>query len=223
MNFFLIAAITLSLNPGRMTGFYSAREVYEKTVARTVEIDSVLSHREIRFTQKIEIKSRSGDEDKLVFRINVRNGRFERKLISGTVPNGSRFDAGYDAFDKMFLLSDYFSDDGKVLSSCEFEEPPKDDDYRIRFTFSEPSDTDDALSTVTASVGRTEFIPKRIEENIKGLPLGMEFHDIIDVSYDNSVRMYFPSKIVMHIYGKLFFLHGEIGKVTIRNEKLELR
>lgn len=223
MNFFLIVALILSLNPARASGSYSAREVFEKAKARTVEIDSVLCHREVRFTQKMEIESRSGDEDKLVFRITVRNGRFERKLVSATVPNGSRFNAGYDAFDKMFLLSEYFSDMGKVLSSCRFEDPSKNGDYRIRFTFSEPSDTNESLNTVTASVVRSDFVPKTIEENIKGLPLGMEFHDIVDVSYDSAAAMYFPSKIVMRIYGKFFFLHGEIGKVTIHNEGLQVK
>lgn len=222
MSFFLIAAVILSLNPVRTTVPGSAREVFEKCRARAVEIDSTLDHMDIRFTQRMAIESRSGDEDRLVFRITVRRGKFERKLVSGTVPNGSRFNAGYDAFDKMFLLSEYFSDKGKVLSSCKFEDPPGQDKYRVRFTFAEPSDSDDVLSTVTASVNRSDFIPTAIEEEIRGLPLGMEFHDLVDVSYDNTVKMYFPSKIIMRIYGKFFFLHGQIGKVTIHNEGLQV-
>ncbi len=222
MSFFLITVLILSLNPGRSAGYFSARDVYERAKACAVRTDSVLDHREIRFTQKMQIESRSGDEDNLVFRITIKNGRFERDLVSGTVPNGSRFNAGYDAFNKMFFLSEYFSDKGKSLSSCEFADPNEDNDYRIRFAFSEPSDTGNPLSTVTASISRSDFAPRRIEENIKGLPLGMEFHDAIDVSYDSAARIYFPSKIVMQIYGKFFFLHGEIGKVIIRNEKVEV-
>ncbi len=222
MNFFLIAAVILSLNPVRATNRVAAREVFSKCKARAVEIDSLLDRMDVQFIQKMEIESRSGDKDRLVFRITLRHGKFERKLLSATVPNGSRFNAGYDAFDKMFMLSEYFSDKGKVLSSCRFEDPPGEDKYRIRFTFAEPSDSDDVLNTVTATVKKSDFVPTSIEEEIRGLPLGMEFHDMIDVSYDGAVRMYFPSKIVMQIYGKFFFLHGEIGKVIIHNEELQV-
>lgn len=220
MNFFLIAAVILSLNPNGAPGSHSAREVYENCRARVGEIDSVLNHMDIRFTQKMEMVSRGGDKDELVFRIIMRHGTFERQLISGTVANGSRFNAGYDAFDKMFLLSEYFSDSGKIVSSCDFEPSPAGGDYRIKFTFSEPSDTGLAMTTVTASVNR-DFIPVKIWEHINGLPLGMEFDDMVDVAHDKALNMYFPGKIVMRIYGKFFFLHGEIGKITIYNERLQ--
>lgn len=169
----------------------------------------------------MQITSRGGDEDKLVFRITVCHGKFERTLVSCTVPNGERFNAGYDAFDKMFLLSEYFSDKGKVLSSCEFDGPASSGNYRVNFAFSESSDPGDPLNTVSASVNSNDFVPINIREHMRGLPLGMEFDDDIDVSYDKKIGMYFPERIVMRINGKFFFLHGEIGKVTIQNEDLE--
>lgn len=221
MSFFLIAAVIFSLNPNRLPASYTAREVYDKCKARAEASDSTLRDQDVRFTQKMDIQSRGGDEDKLVFSITVRHGKFERKLLSGTVPNGDRFNAGYDAFDKMFLLSEYFSDKGKVLSSCELDDPTSSGYYTINFSFSEPSSPGDALNTVSASVNPAGFNPVKIRERIKGLPLGMEFDDNIDVSYDKTTGMYFPGKIVMRIYGKFFFIRGEVGTVTIENEGLE--
>jgi hypothetical protein len=221
LSFFLIAAVAFSLNPNRLPASYSAREIYDKCKACVEAIDSTLRNQDIRFTQKMDIESRGGDEDKLVFSITIRHGKFERKLVSGTVPNGDRFNAGYDAFDKMFLLSEYFSDKGKVLSSCELDDPTSRGYYAINFSFSEPSSPRDVLNTVTASVNPAGFNPVEIKEYIKGLPLGMEFDDNIDVSYDKTTGMYFPRKIVMRIYGKFYFIRGEVGKVTIENEGLE--
>lgn len=195
--------------------------MYENCKSLLKQTDSTLAHGDFLFTQKMVMESRGGDSDNLVFRIKVRNGKFERDLVSSNVPNGTRFDSGYDAFDKMFLLYEYFSDKGKVLSSCDFEDPPESNSYAIRFTFSEPSDTNDPLSSVTVSVNASDFAPTTIREHIKGLPLGMEFIDIVNVSYDKSLKLFFPAKIVMRIYGKFFFLHGEIGKVTIYNEGLQ--
>ena len=198
----------------------SAREVFDECKARVTEIDSSLDGMDVAFTQRMELVSRGGEVDKLVFRITVRHGVFKRELISGTVPNGSRFDAGYDAFDKMFLLHEYFSDKGKALSSCNLEDPSGSDDLRLKFSFAEPSDTNDPMSTVTTSVNPRDFTPVWIREHLRGLPLGMEFDDTIDVSYDKDLNTFFPGKIVMRIYGKFFFIHGEVGKVTIRNEGL---
>ncbi len=220
MNFFLIAAVILSLNSYRLPGSYSARDIYDKCKTRTVELDSALHRLDIQFTQKMTIQSRGGDEDSLVFRITVNRGQFERKLVSGTVPNGDRFNGAYDAFDRMFLLSEYFSDNGKMLSSCEFADPESDGSYRINFAFSEPSDPDNPLSTVSAVVNPVDYFPVSIRERIRGLPLGMEFDDNVHVSYDKTTALHFPREIVMRIYGKLFFLHGEIGKVIIENEGL---
>lgn len=199
----------------------NSREVFEKCKERAGRIDSVLCHLNLRFTQKLQIASRSGDEDSLTFVITLRNGKFERRLISGSVPNGERFNAGYDAFDRMFLMSEYFSDKGKVLSSCESDDPQGGGSRRIDFAFSDQSDPGDPLSTVSAVVNSYDYTPISISERLKGLPLGMEFDDHIDVRHDKKTGVYFPSRIVMRIYGKFFFLHGEIGKVTIQNEGLE--
>ena len=218
MNFLLIAAVLLGLSRAPLP--QSAREVFDKCKARVTQIDSSLDQMNLSFIQKMEMVSRGGSVDKLEFRITVRHGVFNRELISGTVPNGSRFDAGYDAFDKMFLLHEYFSDKGKTLSSCDLEDPSGSDNLRLNFSFAEPSDTDDQMSTVTASIDPSDYTPVWIKEHLKGLPLGMEFDDTIDVSYDKELHTYFPGKIVMRIFGKFFFLHGEIGKVTIRNEGL---
>ncbi len=222
MNFFLIAAVVFSLNSYLPRGSYSAREIYEKCRTRAVEIDSAQAQLDIGFTQKMTIESRGGDEDSLVFRITVHHGNFERKLLSGTVPNGDRFNAGYDAFDRMFLLSEYFSDRGKVLSSCEFGDPMSNGYYKIDFAFAGPADPGDPLNTVSAVVSPSDYNPVSISERIRGLPLGMEFDNDIDVAHDAATGIYYPGKIVMRIYGKLFFLHGEVGKVTIRNEGLKI-
>jgi hypothetical protein len=215
LNFLLIAAVLLGLNRPSLP--QSAREVFDKCKARVTEIDSSLDRMDVGFTQRMEMVSKGGEVDKLVFRITVRHGVFKRELISGTVPNGSRFDAGYAAFDKMFLLHEYFSDKGKTLSSCDLEDPSGSDDLRLNFSFAEPSDTNDPMSTVTASVNPHNYTPVWIREHLRGLPLGMEFDDTVEVSYDKLLNTYFPGKIVMHIYGKFFFIHGEIGKITIRN------
>lgn len=198
----------------------NAREVFDRCQARVIEIDSSLKSMDLSFTQRMELVSRGGSVDNLVFRITVRHGIFKRELISGTVPNGSRFNAGYDAFDKMFLLHEYFFDKGKTLSSCDLEDPAAGDDLRLKFSFAEPTDTDHAMSTVTASIAPGNFTPVWIREHLNGLPLGMEFDDTINVSHDKALNLYYPEKIVMRIYGKFFFLHGEIGKITIRNEGL---
>ena len=221
MNFFFAAAVVLAFNSNHVSSAYSAREVFEKCKARAAQIDSSLSRVDIQFMQMMEMKSRSGERDSLVFRITVRHGKFERQLISGTVPNGDRFNGGYDAFDKMFLLSEYFSDEGKILTSCDFNKPACDKCYGISFSLSKPSDLSDPLSTVSASLNAFNFTPVHIEEHIKGLPLGVEFDDNVDIAYDRKVDMYFPDKIVMRVYGSFFFLKGEIAVVTIRNEDLK--
>jgi hypothetical protein len=221
LNFFLIAAVVLTLNSNRSADSYSARDVFDKCRTRVAEIDSALDANDIGFTQKMTIESRGGDEDSLVFRITVRHGKFERKLVSGTVKNGDRFNGGYDAFDRMFVLSEYFADKGKVLSSCEFDSPAGNGYYRINYSFSEPSDREDPVNTASALVNPDGFYPVKISERVKGLPLGMEFDDNVDVAYDGATGLFFPGKVVMRIYGKFFFIHGEIGKVTMENMGLE--
>ncbi len=49
----------------------------------------------------------------------------------------------------------------------------------------------------------------------------MEFEDNVDVAYNNDLKVYFPNKIVMQVYGTLFFLKGEVAVITIRNEDLQ--
>ncbi len=220
MNFFLLAAVALSFGFYRAPATHSAREIYEKCKVRVAQIDSALDKMDVGFTQKMIMDSRGGSSDTLTFLVTIRHGVFKRELVSGTVSNGSRFDAGYDAFDKMFLLSEYFHDRGKILSSCSLEDPPENGDYRIRFDFAPPSDEDDPVNTVIATVNPANFTPVTIHEHIRGLPLGMEFEDAVDVAYDKPLDTYFPGKIEMRIFGKFFFIHGEIGKVTIQNEGL---
>lgn len=221
LNFFLIAALVFTFNLNHGSSTNSAREVFEKCKTRTVEIDTNLKHVDIQFIQKIEMRSTKGDKDSLVFRITVRDGKFERRLISSTVPNGDRFNGGYDAFDRMFFLSEYFSDGNKVLASCEFDKPTCNGCYGINFSFAKASDLGDPLSTVTASVNAYNYTPVHVEEHITGLPLGVEFKDNIDVAYDQKAGMYFPDKIAMRVYARFLFLKGEVAVVTIKNEDLK--
>jgi len=221
LNIFLIAALVFAFNLNHGSSTNSAREVYEKCKARAAEIDSSLKHVDIQFIQKMEMRSTKGDRDSLVFRITVRHGKFERQLIYSTVPNGDRFGGGYDAFDRMFFLSEYFSDGKKVLASCEFDKPTCNGCYGINFSFAKASDMGDPLSTVTASVNAYNYTPVHIEEHITGLPLGVEFKDNIDVVYDQESEMYFPDKIVMQVYARFLFLKGEVAVVTIKNEDLK--
>jgi hypothetical protein len=186
-----------------------------------MEIDNNLRSVDIQFTQEMRLESRGGDNDKLIFRITVRHGKFERELISSTVTNGDRFNGGYEAFDRMFFLYDYFSDEGRTLTSCEFRKPDCNECYGINFTLSKPSDLGDPMNIVAASLDAHDYTPVRIEEHVNGLPLGVEFDDDISVSYDKSANMYFPQHIVMRVYAHLLFMKGEIGVVTIKNGGLQ--
>ena len=220
MNFFLVAAVIFAFNSGDVPKSYSAQEVYQKVKARAEQIDSTLDRADVQFTQEIEMRSRAGNVDSLVFRISILHGKFVRHLVSTSVPNGDRFDGGYDAFDKMFFLSEYFSDSGRKLSSCSFDSPQCDKCYGIRFALSSKFDPSDPYNTVSASLNAYTFTPMHIDERVKGLPLGIEFENNVDVAYDPGLNTYFPSKIVMQVFGRLLFIKGEIGVITIKNENL---
>lgn len=210
-----------ALNQDAAQSTYTAREVFEKGKVRAMEIDSSLKHVDVQFMQEIEFKSRGGDKDDLVFNITVRRGKFERQIVSSTVVNGDRFNGGYDAFDKMFLLSEYFDEDGKTLSSCEFQDQDCSNCYGINFTFSKSSDLSDPLNVVSASFTADDFSPMTIDEQITGLPLGAEFDNDVKVTYDKNLNMCYPESIVMRVYAHLFFLKGEIAVVTIKNKDLK--
>lgn len=195
--------------------------MFEKCKARTVEIDNNLKGIDIQFTQRIEFRSRGGDNDSLIFKVTVDHGKFERQLISTTVPNGDRFNGGYDVFDKMFFLSEFFSEEGKTMTSCEFDKPGCSDCYGINFIFSKSSDEGDPMNTVSASLTVDDFTPVHISERVNGLPLGTEFDDEINVSYDKSLNICYPEDITMRVYAHLFFLKGEIAVVKIKNENLQ--
>ncbi len=195
--------------------------MFKKCKARAVEIDSNLKSIDIQLTQKMEFQSRGGDNDSLIFKITVNHGKFERQLISTTVPNGDRFNGGYDAFDKMFFLSEYFSDEGKTMTSCEFEKPDCRGCYGIDFIFSKSSEQGDPMNMVSASLTADDFTPVHISERVKGLPLGTEFDDEINVSYDKNLNICYPENITMRVYAHLFFLKGGIAIVKIKNENLK--
>lgn len=198
----------------------TANEVFEKCRARALQIDNNLKGIDIKFTQEIEFRSRGGDKDDLVFNVIVRHGKFEREVVSNTVKNGDRFNGGYDAFDKMFLLSEYFDEGGKSLTSCEFQDCG--DCYRINFTLSRSSDLTDPLNVGSVSLTTSDFTPMSINEEMTGLPLGVEFDDGVKVSYsyDKTLNMCYPENIVMRVYAHVFFLKGEIAVVTIKNKNL---
>lgn len=200
---------------------YTAHEIFEKCKVRAAEIDSTLKSLDFEFTQKIEFQSRGGDNDRLVFRIIIRHGKVDRQLISTTIPNGDRFNGGYDAFDRMFFLSEYFSPEGQAMTSCEFEKPARSDCYGINFVFSKTLEQDDPLNTVTASLTTNDFTPVYISERVNGLPLGAEFDDEVNISYDKDLNVCYPNKIMMRVYAHLFFLKGEIATVKIKNENLK--
>ena len=221
MNFFLVVAAIFSLNSNIVQDHYTAKEVFEKCKTRAAEIDSTLKNKDIEFTQKIEFQSRGGGDDDLVFNIIIKHGKVDRQLISTTVPNGDRFNGGYDAFDKMFFLSEYFSEEGKTLTSCELEKPGCSDCYGINCVFSKTLEKDDPLNTVSASLTTNDFTPVRIDERVNGLPLGVEFDDDVNVSYNGNLNICYPSDIIMRVYAHLFFLKGEIATVKIKNENLK--
>ena len=224
LNFILVAVAAFALGTnavGSVSEDLDAHQVFERSKERTMEIDGNLRSVDIQFTQVMQLESRGGDKDRLVFNITVRHGKFERQLISSTVPNGDRFNGGYDAFDRMFLLYDYFSDEGKTLTSCEFQKTDCHECYGINFTLSKTSDPGDPVNVVDASLNSNNFTPVRIKERVSGLPLGAEFDDDIRVSYDKNADLYFPESIVMRVYARLFFLKGEIGVITIKNEGLK--
>lgn len=220
MNFFLVAAIVFALRPSTASTSYTARQVFERCKTRVVQIDSSLAGMDIRFKQKIEMKSRTGDMDSLVFEVTVDRGRFQRRLIFSSVPNDNRFNGGYDAFNKLFLLSEYFSGEGRILTSCDFDKSQCRECYTIRFGLSSSADSSNELSEVTASMRAASFTPIHIDERVKGLPLGVEFENNVDVAFDRETGIYFPKKIVMQVFGSLFFLKGEVALITIRNEDL---
>lgn len=221
MNFFLIAALSFALSSSVQGNELTAREVFDKCKARVLEIDKNLGEKDIQFTQRIEIKSRGGDQDELVFMITVKHGKFERKLVSSTVENGGRFDSGYDAFDRMFFLSEYFNDNGKSLTSCEFEKTDCGSCYGINFTLSKLSNPADQLNVVSASLTSNDFTPLKISERLSGLPLGIEFDNDVSVSYDKNLDLCYPASITMRIYAHLFFIKGEVAIVTIDNKDLK--
>ncbi len=209
------------LNPQHAQNSLTAQQVLEKCKGRAIEIDDSLKSIDIQFTQEIEFKSRGGGEDSLAFDITIRHGKFEREMISSSVANGNRFNGGYDAFDRMFFLSDYFDDHGKKLTSCELEDADCSDCYGINFTYSKSSDTTDPLNVVSASLTADDFTPVRINEQVTGLPLGAEFDDDVKVFYDKSLNLCYPASIVMRVYAHLFFLKGEIAVVNIKNKNLK--
>jgi hypothetical protein len=221
LNFFLAIAVLFSLNLKPAQTLLTPQEVLEKGRARAIEIDNNLKSVDIQFTQEIELKSRGGDEDKLIFNIIVKHGKFERQMVSSSVVNGDRFNGGYDAFDKMFFLSEYFDDQGKKLTSCEFQDADCNSCYGINFTYSKASDTSDPLNVVSTSLSASDFTPMTINEQVKGLPLGAEFDDDVKVSYDKNLNICYPENIVMRVYAHLFFLKGEIAVVTIKNKNLK--
>ena len=221
MNFFLIVPIIFSFGLNPLQSKLTAREVLEKCRDRTAEIDSNLKNADIQFTQEMEFQSRGGDKDDLVFNVTVRHGKFERQIISNTVANGDRFNGGYDAFDKMFLLSEYFDERGKTLTSCKFKNSDCSNCYGIDFALSRASDLNDPLNVVSATINSTDFTPVTISEVITGLPLGTEFDSDVKVSYDKNLDMCYPKNIVMRVYGHLLFLKGEIAVVTITNKNLK--
>ncbi len=221
MNFFLVIVLAIAAAPNPIPRSDNARDVFYKCKLCAARIDSTIDLLNFQFVQKVEMKSRDGSKDNLVFRISVKHGIFERRLISSTVPNGDRFNGGYDAFDKMFLLSEYFSDSGKILSSCEFENPEENGRYSIRFAYSSSSDKGDPLSIVHATLDSADYIPIQIEESIKGLPLGVEFQNDVSVGYDSTLRISYPRNVVMHVYAHFLFLKGEIAVVKIENGDLK--
>lgn len=221
MNFLLIAVAVFSLNANSIQNNYTAREVFDKCKARSVEIDSALKNIDIEFTQKIDFQSRGGDNDNLVFKITIKHGMVDRQLISTTVPNGNRFNGGYDAFDKMFFLSEYFVKEGKTMTSCEFGKSGCSDCYAINFVLANSGDRDDPMNAVSASVTDNDFTPVHISERVNGLPLGAEFDDEVNVSYDKNINICYPEKITMQVYAHLFFLKGEVATVKIENENLK--
>lgn len=221
LNFFLFAATVLTFNSTIIPNNYTAQEVFDKCKTRAAEIDSSLKNMDIKFTQKIEFESRGGNTDSLVFRITIMHGKFERQLISTTVPNGDRFNGGYDAFDKMFFLSEYFSGKGETMASCEFKKPDFSGCYEINFVLSNSADKDDPMNTVFVSLTGNDFTPVHIKERVNGLPLGAEFDDDINISYDKNLDICYPENITMRVYARLFFLKGEIAVVKIKNENLK--
>ena len=224
LNFFLVAAAVFAINANTIQSVslnLDAREVFEKSKVRAMEIDNNLRSVDIQFTQEMQLESRGGNSDRLVFKITVRHGKFERQLISSTVANGDRFNGGYDAFDRMFFLYDYFSDEGKTLTSCEFQKSDCHECYGINFSLSKSSDPSDPVNVVGASLNANDYTPIHIKERVSGLPLGAEFDDDISVTYDKNADIYFPENIVMRVYARLYFLKGEIGVITIKNEGLQ--
>jgi hypothetical protein len=221
LNVFLIAAVLFVSSSHASQNSLTAQEVLERCRARTSEIDKGLKNIDLQFTQEIEFKSRGGENDDLVFNITVRHGTFERQIVSSTVANGDRFNGGYDVFDKMFLLSEYFDEQGKSLTSCEFQRAECSNCYGISFILSKSSDLNDPLNVVSASISTSDFTPMTIYEEITGLPLGAEFDNDVKVSYDRDLNMCYPEDIVMRVYAHLFFLKGEIAVVTIKNRNLK--
>ena len=213
--------MVLALRPGPAQSSLTPREVFEKCRTRASEIDDNIKNADIQFTQVIGLKSRGGDEDSVVFIITVRHGEFERRIVSSTVPNGDRFNGGYDAFDEMFFLSEYFDEHGKSLTSCVFQDADCSNCFGINFTLSKSSDLRDPLDVVSATLTSDDFTPIRINEQVTGLPLAAEFDDNVKVYYDKNLDMCYPENIVMRIYAHLFFLKGEIAVVTIQNKNLK--
>jgi hypothetical protein len=221
LNLFLVAAIIFALYPGSVQNPLIAREVFEKEKARALQIDDDLRNIDIQFTQAIEFRSHGSNEDSLVFNITVRHGKFERQVLSTSTANGDRFNGGYDAFDKMFLLSEYFNGKGKTLTSCEFRDVDRSNCYGLNFTFSKSSDLSDPLSEVSTTLTANDFTPVTINEQLTDLLLGAEFDNVVKVTYDKDLNMCYPEKIVMHVYAHLYFLKGELTVVTIKNRNLK--
>ncbi len=195
--------------------------MFEKCKARAIQIDDSLKNIDIQFTQKIELQSRGGGDENLVFKITVKHGKFERLIVSSTVPNGDRFDGGYEAFDKMFFLAEYFAEEGKAMTSCEFGKPDRSGCYGVNFALSKVSDQGDPVNTVSVSLTTDDFTPVYIKERINGLPLGAEFDDDINIAYDKNLQICYPEEIVMRVYAHLFFLKGEVAVVKIKNVDLQ--
>ena len=107
------------------------------------------------------------------------------------------------------------------MTSCEFDKPDCSDCYGINFIFSKSSDEGDPMNTVSASLTVDDFTPVHISERVNGLPLGTEFDDEINISYDKSLNICYPEDITMRVYAHLFFLKGEIAVVKIKNENLQ--
>ena len=201
----------------------TARQVLDKCRERADRIDSLLDTRDVEFTQKIKMESKGGQTDEVIFKITVRHGELTREFVSGTVPNGDRFNGGYDAFDKMFFLSQYFSRPNGAVSSCDLDDSETGGDYDLDFSISKSSTSDDPYTTVNVSVDKRDYTPLRIEERLSGLPLGVEFHDYVNVSYDAKAGMYYPTTIIMKVYGRFYFLKGQVAVITITNSGLRLK